>query len=81
MEDHTEGQMGVPDGGARRGPHGGHTGAGRGARRGCPTGAMRGPDGVPDGGHTGATRGQTGWRMEGLFTFKRKTDMFCILVM
>jgi hypothetical protein len=72
-----EGQTGVPDGG--------HTGAGRGARRGCPTGAMRGPDGVPDGGHTGARqgarRGQTGWRTEGLFTFKRKTDMFCIRVM
>jgi hypothetical protein len=36
---------------------------------------------VPDGGQTGARRGQTGWRMEGLFTFKRKTDMFYIRVM
>jgi hypothetical protein len=67
-----------------------------GARQGCPTGARQGPDGVPDrgqtgarqgpdgvpdGGQTGARRGQMGWRMEGLFTFKRKTDMFCIRVM
>jgi hypothetical protein len=29
---------------------------------------------VPDG-------GQMGWRTEGLFTFKRKNDMFCIWVM
>jgi hypothetical protein len=35
---------------------------------------LNGPDGVPDG-------GQTGWRTEGLFTFKRKNDMFCIRVM
>jgi hypothetical protein len=35
---------------------------------------------VLDGGHKGATRGQTGWRTEGLFTFKRKTDMFYIRV-
>jgi hypothetical protein len=68
-EGNTEGQTGVPDRG--------HTGA----TRGCPTGARWGPDGVPDGGHTGATRDQTGWWTEGLFTFKRKTDMFCIRVM
>jgi hypothetical protein len=68
-EGQTVGQTGVPDGG--------HMGA----RRGCPTGARRGPDGVPDGGQTGARRGQTGWRTEGLFTFKRKTDMFRIRVM
>jgi hypothetical protein len=33
-----------------------------------------GLDGVPD-------RGQTGWQLDGLFTFKRKNDMFCIRVM
>jgi hypothetical protein len=76
----TQGPDGVPDGG--------HMEAGRGARRGCLTGATRGPDGVPNEGHMGAGQGaqqgpdggQTGWRMEGLFTFKRKTDMFCIRV-
>jgi hypothetical protein len=71
-----EGQTGVPDG-ATRGPHGGARQGPDGGWTGCPTGATRGPDG----GHTGATRGQTGWRTEGLFTFKRKTDMFCIRVM
>jgi hypothetical protein len=58
-------------------------------QRGGQMGPDGGPDrradgghtGVPDGGHTGATRGHTGWRTEGLFIFKRKTDMFCIRVM
>jgi hypothetical protein len=58
--------------GAQRGPDEGQTGP-DGGRTGCPTGATRGPD--------GARRGQTGWRTEGLFTFKRKIDMFCIRVM
>jgi hypothetical protein len=62
--------------------------AGRGARRGqtgCQTGLDWGQTGWPDearqGARQGARRGQTGWRMEGLFTFKRKNDMFCIRVM
>jgi hypothetical protein len=39
-------------------PDGGQTGA----KRGCPTGARQGPDGMPDGGQTVARRGQTGAR-------------------
>jgi hypothetical protein len=37
----------------------------------------------PAGGRRGARRGQTGYltgQTEGLFTFKRKNDMFCIRV-
>jgi hypothetical protein len=52
-----------------------------GAGRGQTEGNTEGQTGVPNGGHTLAGRGQTGWWTEGLFTFKRKTDMFCIRVM
>jgi hypothetical protein len=56
---------------------------------GVPDGWQTGwPDGWPDEmGRRGARRGQTecptgqtGWRTEGLFTFKRENDMFCIRV-
>jgi hypothetical protein len=81
---------GVPDGGQMGCPTGGQTGCPTGARRvarrggqtGCPTGGQTGwPDGVPDRGQTEGPTGQTGWRTEGLFTFKRKYDMFYIRVM
>jgi hypothetical protein len=52
----------------KRGPNGGRQGVDRGPN-GVPDGP-NGPDGVPDGGQT-----------EGLSTFKRKNDMFCIRVM
>jgi hypothetical protein len=54
------GPDGRTDGGARRGPHRGHTGVPDKATRGLdgvPDGGHRGPNGVPDGGHTGAGRG------------------------
>jgi hypothetical protein len=79
---------GVPDGGPDGVPGMARRGAGRGAQR----GPDRILDGVPDrarrGAKQGAQRGQTvcpmgqtGWRTEGLFTFKRKNYMFCICVM
>jgi hypothetical protein len=58
-----------PDGVPDRWPDGVASWRTRRGRTGCPTG--------PDGGPTG----QTGWRTEGLFIFKRKNDMFCIRVM
>jgi hypothetical protein len=52
---------GVPDGGARRGPHGGHTGVPDGGHTGAGRGLDGGwtgcPTGVPDGGNAGAGRG------------------------
>jgi hypothetical protein len=63
---------------ARRGPDGLPDRVADGGQIGCPTGGQtRWPDGVP----YGTRRGQTEWRTEGLFTFKRKNDMFCIRVM
>jgi hypothetical protein len=76
------GQTEVPDGSAiLRGqmeePNGGpDKGAKQGARQGQMEGQMEGQIG-PD----RARRSQTGWRTKGLFTFKRKNDMFYIRVM
>jgi hypothetical protein len=75
---------GGPDGGAK-------WGAGRRSQIGGQTRPDGGPNGARwsqtwlDGGLDRARRrarqDQTGWRTEGLFTFKRKNDMFCIRVM
>jgi hypothetical protein len=77
-------QDGVPDRGPDEGPNpvpdGGPNEAKRGAQQTegqttCLTGARHGPNRpgrVPDGDRRGVQRGQTGWRTEGLFTFKRK---------
>jgi hypothetical protein len=42
---------------------------------------MEEPNRGPDGATWKATRGHTGWWTKGLFTFKRKNDMFYIRVM
>jgi hypothetical protein len=39
------------------------------------------PDEARQGARRGLDGGQTGWPTEGLFSFKRKNDMFCIRVM
>jgi hypothetical protein len=65
------------DGVARRG---GLVGVPVGGQRGCQTGCLTGPDGGPIGPDK-VPDGLDGWRTEGLFTFKRKNDMFCVRVM
>jgi hypothetical protein len=56
-----------------------------GGQMGCQTmarwGARRGPDGMFDRPNRVPNGGLMGWRMEGLFIFKRKNNVFYIRVM